>query len=29
MKFKYRYEKASYYPIIEFVIENNGDRIRT
>ena len=29
MKFKYRYEKASYYPIIEFIIENNNNKIRT
>ena len=29
MKFKYRYEKASYYPIVEFVMENKGNKIRT
>ncbi len=28
-EFKYRYEKGSYYPIIEFILENNNQKIRT
>jgi len=29
MNFKYRYERASYYPIVEFVIEKNNNKIKT
>lgn len=28
VEFSYRYEKGSYYPIIEFILENNNQKIR-